>query len=66
MLSSLAKQLNIKVSSRGQGKKQGGRRRPQVEAKNALVIQLTPCCQSLLDVLLAKAGVSAGFTYSWI
>lgn len=39
---------------------QGGRRRPQVEATDALVIQLTPCCQSVLAVMLAKAGVSAG------
>lgn len=45
---------------------QGGRRRPQVEATDALVIQLTPCCQSVLAVMLAKAGVSAGFTYYWI
>lgn len=37
-----------------------GRRRPQVEATDALVIQLTPCCQSVLAVMLAKAGVSAG------
>ena len=36
--------------------KQGGRRRPQVEATDALVIQLTPCCQSVLAVMLAKAG----------
>ncbi|CAK7328689.1 unnamed protein product [Dovyalis caffra] len=45
---------------------QGGRRRPQMEATDALVIQLTPCCQSVLAVMLAKAGVSAGFTYYWI
>lgn len=45
---------------------QGDRRRPQVEATDALVIQLTPCCQSVLAVMLAKAGVSAGFTYYWI
>ena len=45
---------------------QGGRRRPQVEATDALVIQLTPCRQSVLAVMLAKAGVSAGFTYYWI
>lgn len=47
-------------------RRQGGRRRPQVEATDALVIQLTPCCQSVLAVMLAKAGVSAGFTYYWI
>ncbi|KAH0754861.1 hypothetical protein KY290_025131 [Solanum tuberosum] len=45
---------------------QGGRRRPQVEATDALIIQLTPCCQSVLAVMLAKAGVSVGFTYYWI
>lgn len=45
---------------------QGGRRRPQVEATDALVIQLTLCCQSVLAVILAKAGVSVGFTYYWI
>ncbi|KAK8634047.1 hypothetical protein V6N13_014876 [Hibiscus sabdariffa] len=45
---------------------QGGQRRPQVEATDALVIQLTPCCQSVLAVMLAKAGVSVGFTYYWI
>lgn len=39
---------------------QGGRRRPQVEATDALVIQLTPCCQFVLAVMLAKARVSAG------
>ena len=38
----------------------------QVEATDALVIQLTPCCQSVLAVMLAKAGVSVGFTYYWI
>ncbi len=38
----------------------GGRRRQQVESTDALVIQLTPCCQSVLAVMLAKAGVSAG------
>lgn len=38
----------------------------EVEATDALVIQLTPCCQSVLAVMLAKAGVSAGFTYYWI
>ncbi|KAI3673281.1 hypothetical protein L6452_39398 [Arctium lappa] len=38
---------------------QGARRRPQVEATDALVIQLTPCCQSVLAVMLAKAGLSA-------
>ncbi|EXC46615.1 hypothetical protein L484_000200 [Morus notabilis] len=43
-----------------------GRRRPQVEATDALVIQLTPCRQSVLAVMLAKVGVSAGFTYYWI
>jgi hypothetical protein len=37
---------------------QGGRRRPQVEATDVLVIQLTLCCQSVLAVMLAKAGVS--------
>jgi hypothetical protein len=37
-----------------------------VEATEALVIQLTPCCQSMLAVMLAKAGLSAGFTYYWI
>lgn len=31
-----------------------------MEATDALVIQLTPCCQSVLAVMLAKAGVSAG------
>ncbi|KAI3702136.1 hypothetical protein L6452_27862 [Arctium lappa] len=40
---------------------QGARRRPQVEATDALVIQLTPCCQSVLAVMLAKAGLS-GFS----
>lgn len=45
---------------------QGARRRPQVEATDALVIQLTPCCQSVLAVMLAKAGLSVGFTYYWI
>jgi hypothetical protein len=45
---------------------QGARRRPQVEATDALIIQLTPCCQSVLSVMLAKAGVSVGFTYYWI
>ncbi|WMV46536.1 hypothetical protein MTR67_039921 [Solanum verrucosum] len=45
---------------------QGGRRRPQVLATDALIIQLTPCCQSVLAVMLAKAGVSVGFTYYWI
>lgn len=34
---------------------QGGRRRPQVEATETLIIQLTPCCQSVLAVMLAKA-----------
>ncbi|KAF8402286.1 hypothetical protein HHK36_013238 [Tetracentron sinense] len=34
-----------------------GQRRPQVEATEALVIQLTPCCQSVLAVMLAKAGL---------
>ncbi|MCD7459442.1 hypothetical protein HAX54_040914 [Datura stramonium] len=43
-----------------------GTRRPQVEATDALIIQLTPCCQSVLAVMLAKAGVSVGFTYYWI
>lgn len=38
----------------------------RVEATDALVIQLTPSCQSVLAVMLAKAGVSAGFTYYWI
>jgi hypothetical protein len=38
----------------------------KVEATDALVIQLTPCCQSVLAVMLAKAGVSVGFTYYWI
>lgn len=45
---------------------QGARRRPQVEATDALVIQLTPCCQSVLAVMLAKAGLLVGFTYYWI
>lgn len=31
-----------------------------MEATDALVIQLTPCCQFVLAVMLAKAGVSAG------
>ncbi|KAG5589640.1 hypothetical protein H5410_040154 [Solanum commersonii] len=35
---------------------QGDRRRPQVEATDALIIQLTPCCQSVLAVMLAKIG----------
>ncbi|KAI3805142.1 hypothetical protein L1987_27241 [Smallanthus sonchifolius] len=26
----------------------------------------TPCCQSVLAVMLAKAGLSVGFTYYWI
>ncbi|KAL0391331.1 UNVERIFIED_CONTAM: hypothetical protein Slati_4573900 [Sesamum latifolium] len=43
---------------------QGSRRRPQVEATDALI--MTPCCQSVLAVMLAKAGVSVSFTYYWI
>ncbi|KAM7250515.1 hypothetical protein ACFE04_022398 [Oxalis oulophora] len=39
---------------------QGGRRRPQVEATDALVIQLTPSCQSVA-VMLAEAGSFPAF-----
>lgn len=34
------------------------------EATDALI--MTPCCQSVLAVMLAKAGVSVSFTYYWI
>uniref|UniRef100_K4AW49 Uncharacterized protein n=1 Tax=Solanum lycopersicum TaxID=4081 RepID=K4AW49_SOLLC len=35
---------------------QGDQRRLQVEATDALIIQLTPCCLSVLDVMLQKQG----------
>ncbi|KAK9042390.1 hypothetical protein V6N11_017465 [Hibiscus sabdariffa] len=54
MLSSLAKQLNIKVSSPGQSKKQGGRRSRAESARSMLfpcfpsskILARNPCVQN--------------------
>ncbi|KAK8713051.1 hypothetical protein V6N13_148278 [Hibiscus sabdariffa] len=59
MLSSLAKQLNIKVSSPGQSKKQGGRR-SRAESARSMLFPCFPSSKILARVQNNKATTLRG------